>query len=128
MKLAIALLLAFAPFLSAQSDTPPQPVEKWEHCIIRGGTYVDDGSQVRLIANVAYAAEKGFRKENVELLVSNPTGQKRDFSWQIPEAIAKALAQLGAQGWELVSVLPSGVDQLNNNLGYNSYYLKRRLR
>lgn len=128
MKLAIALLFAFAPFLAAQSDLPAPPAEKWEYCIIRGGTYTEDGSQVRLIASVRHATEKGLRQEDVELLVNNPTGQKRDFSWQIPEVIAKALAQLGARGWELVSVLPSGVDQLNNNLGYNSYYLKRRLR
>lgn len=124
MKLAIALLFAFAPLLAAQSDAPPQPAEKWEYCVVTHGGALRAGSQAQVKASIRYATEKGFREETVEVLVDYP----KDPSWVADQAIAKALTQLGAQGWELVSVLPSGLEQYRNNLGFHTHYLKRRLR
>lgn len=125
MKLAIALLLAFAPFLAAQSGNPPRATGKWEYCVVTGGSSTLSGAQVRLTASVRYATEKGFRDEEIELLVDNPGGRNRDYSWRISEATAKALAQLGGAGWELVSALPRpGQEQ---SLYSHTLYLKRRL-
>ena len=126
MKLALALLLAFASFLVAQSGVPAPPAEKWEYCVVAGGDATPAGPQLRLTANIRYATPKGFRDEIVELRVDNPTGQDRDFSWRVPEATANALAQLGAQGWELVTALTRpGFEQ---HLYHHIFYLKRRLR
>ena len=124
LALALALLLAAAPFLAAQSDTPPPPAEKWEYCVVTGGGSVPEGAQVRLNANIRYFTTNGLRVDTVEIVANN----RRDSSWQILEVTAKALAQLGAEGWELVSVLPSALDQYRDNLGFHTHYLKRRVR
>jgi hypothetical protein len=107
----VAVALGLLP---AQSSLPGGNTE--EHCVLRFGGQQCTGLGCLSLAGVLYR-EKVPREELVNLEFPSSNDDRRLGS---PKAVmAKALLQLGKQGWELESVGPDDKPYLADNLIYN---------
>jgi len=120
MKSSVVLLLTLLACLQAQQPQQ-QAADKYEYCTLTAASVSSAAGKATATAYVRYATEQGFRTEKVEI-IRDLVDQNLD-SYP-PEAVAKALAQLGSQGWELVSVATGRGEPPYSLL----HYLKRRVR
>lgn len=112
-------LFVTAAGLCAQSSSSSETSE--EHCTVRFGGQRCDGLGCVNQAAVRYGNATA-REEIVELGYPSSSDNNHFGS---PEAVtAKALLQLGKQGWELESVSPDSKTYPNSREAV--YYLKRR--
>jgi hypothetical protein len=80
---------------------------RWEYCIVTKANYAVTNRTGQYW--ITYFRNSGFKVENIE---DNATSNA---------ALAKAIAKLGDEGWELVSVGPMEV----NNAKLDAFYFKR---
>lgn len=74
--------------------------QTWEYVTIsRNPTFASDRYRNGTRADVCYSNSEGCREESVTAMKDN-----QDSSNLNPDAVMKAASDLGAQGWELVSV------------------------
>lgn len=90
--------------------------QKWEYCaIIRAGRAGNEFGE-RAAATIQYFQAGGGREETVEF--APDFGKSLSFEGR--EALAKALAKLGDEGWEMVLKEPAP-----ENLTRDIFYFKR---
>ena len=70
--------------------------ERWEYCAITDVPAVGQGGKVIGSAKICYFQGAGCRKEVIEASV-----ESTDFAEGKKAALAKAVAKLGAEGWEM---------------------------
>ena len=92
--------------------------ERWEYCRVDRGRY-DNGSWEARVAYFANAAG-GWRVETVaaERAPANESSE-------LDVSIRRAIARLGADGWEMVGPGPLSLASMNYDNG--AFYFKRRL-
>ena len=71
-------------------------VQRWEYCAITS-VYWSDSSDARAVAVIRYFQTGGEKEETVEFV---PEFGKKG---ELKDALAKAMAKLGNEGWEMVS-------------------------
>lgn len=114
---------AFCPRAQAQGSQPGDSklaaVQKWEYCAITDDIVIRD--QVFGVTGAAviisYFGLNGRRQETVEYRPAQPSQSRQPYK---DEALAKAMAKLGEEGWEMVGVKVSGEN------GYSVNYLFKR--
>lgn len=75
-------------------------IQKWEYCAITDVSYVEDTFNGRTSAVIRYFQAGGVKEEIVEFVSDI---KKRSIYSYTNGALAKAMAKLGDEGWELVS-------------------------
>jgi hypothetical protein len=96
--LLAGLMLSGVAFNSAQAQQLGKAAgETWEYCAITDVPAVGRDGRVIGTAKVCYFQGSGCRNEEVEASVPG-----RDFTEGKKAALAKAMAKLGAEGWELL--------------------------
>ena len=74
--------------------------QNWEYVtVVRSTTFIGDQYKSGTRADVCFSHSDGCREESV-----TATKDRQDSSNINPDAVMKASGDLGAQGWELVSV------------------------
>jgi len=143
MTRLIAVLIIASASVSAQKANPPAADERWEYCLAES-TSGTDSAAGELVAKVSvcYATDQGCREDNftdsapvpADLLQRKPGPAKVEVFRRSMQAAAvlaarteaKALAQLGKDRWELVSVGYPGSDVGEGR--WKVLYFKRRVR
>jgi len=77
-------------------------IQKWEYCAITSVYYSNSGFGERPVAVIRYFQAGGGKEETVEFV---PDFGK---SGELNDALAKAIARLGDQGWEMFLKEPDG--------------------
>ena len=90
--------------VEAQAAADPT---RWEYCAVTKANYLATNRSGQYW--ITYFRNSGFKVDNIE---DNATSNA---------ALAKAIAKLGDEGWELVSVGPMEV----NNAKLDAFYFKR---
>jgi hypothetical protein len=92
--------------------------QKWEHCAIIGASFSGGGFNTRGVATIRYFQGEGWKEETVDFVPD--IGQRR-YEHRLYEngALAKAIAKLGDEGWEMVST------NQDKNDNVSSIYFKR---
>lgn len=97
-------------------------VLKWEYCAITDDVEIQD--QVFGITGAAviisYFELNGRRQERIDYRPTQPAQNRQPYKDYKDEALAKALAKLGEEGWEMVGV------KVNGENGYSVNYLFKR--
>ncbi len=104
MKNTLVILALASACVTAQEKTPASE-RKWEYCIVESlGTIGVSSGKWQGYVRICYAADDGCRVDNVTITeaVDKSNGFQEAELGQ--RAVAKALAQLGKDGWELVAV------------------------
>ena len=87
----------------------------WEHCrVYSGGSIQDNFGKHVSRAYIDYFQSSGIKREEVLL------SEGSDYLGM--DALSQAIAKLGEQGWEMVSV------EAHENSSYSQYYFKRMRR
>jgi hypothetical protein len=112
--------------LWAQDAAITQSADQWEYCRLEPppDTVATDG-KFEIKVQVCFMTEKGCRWESIVTSeTAGATERERRLQARsvVDAARAKALGQLGRQGWELVGVVPGEMAP-----GFTGFYLKRRL-
>jgi hypothetical protein len=94
--------------------------ERWEYCRVDRGNYANGSWEAR-VAYFANAAG-GWRAETVAA-ESLPAGENSNTELDV--SIRRAIARLGADGWEMVGPGPGSLADTIN--GHGAFYFKRRL-
>lgn len=105
-----------------------QPSERWQYCrvetVVAGGSVNQQGN-IEASARICVFTENGCQNEDVTFS-EPPASSEGRRKWQVfhvqEVANARALAQLGRQGWEM-----TGVVQGDSSAGTTVFYFKRRL-
>jgi hypothetical protein len=119
--------LAFAPLI-AQEPASTSAAVRWQYCAFEstGSGFVNQGGRVESRIRISMMTEAGCRYD--EVVVSEAARSERERTlqlWSVAQAArAKALAQLGAQGWEVASGLRDG--RQDSSPSAVTFYLKRR--
>lgn len=108
---------------TAQEKEAASMESRWEYCeLFMSGAKLEGGNAIG-IAFVRYATEDGWRGEQVEVVRPAPPGRKPAGGEEV-QALGKALAQLGRQGWELVGV----TSEAPEHWGFRKFFFKRRVK
>jgi len=102
---AVVGVIAINPFgaSSVQANQGGKgAVQKWEYCAIIHTDRERDNFPERGVAVIRYFQTGGAKEETVEFVTDIG---KKNFSLR-DEALAKAIAKLGDEGWEMVSKEP----------------------
>ncbi|MCI0552567.1 MAG: hypothetical protein L0287_16575 [Anaerolineae bacterium] len=91
-------------------------VQKWEYCAIIYSHSTSDGFNRKGITMIHYFQAGGLRAETVEFIPD--AGQR--FMTHTEEALSKAMAKLGDEGWEMVMKEPD-----SDNISRKVFYFKR---
>jgi len=118
---AAGVVIAINPFggSSAQANQGARSgVQRWEYCAINGAYSTGDRFIQRGAAYIRYFQTGGAKEETVEFV---PDIGGRNMGY-VEEALAKAMAKLGNEGWEMVSKEPD-----RDSTGTTNYifYFKR---
>jgi hypothetical protein len=112
--LASVLMFATEASVLAQPEDPPS--RPWEYVSVQVLPPIHESSRVTGRVSVCQMLDSGCRESQVEaVLTLNDAPHSGDRATQA--AISRALARLGAEGWELVGRGPEGLPA--------SLYLKR---
>lgn len=115
----------FWPRTQAQARQTGEPklvaVAKWEYCAITDDTEIRDHvfGLTGAAVIVSYFELSGRRHERIEYRPTQPAPSRQSQSYK-DEALAKAMAKLGEEGWEMVGVKVSGEN------GFSVHYLFKR--
>lgn len=93
-------------------------VQKWEYCAILGASTAGSSFNYRGNATIRYFQADGWKDEIVEFVPN--IGQRDEYRIHEKGAMAKAMAKLGDEGWEMVSKEPDTDDKTRN-----IFYFKR---
>jgi ABC-type phosphate transport system substrate-binding protein len=86
----------------AQQATINNPAkrQKWEYCaIVEVDSYVENNKDAIGFTSICYIREMGLRCEKIE---SKIAGGTEKLNKALDDALAKAIAKLGNEGWEMV--------------------------
>ena len=120
------IILALALALPALSQQTPVEAEKWEYCMVSAAyaNLVSPGQkEVEATIAVCYAESAGCRKRTFVARAPASGSDPTTYSLALTDVTAKALADLGTEGWELVSFVPDGDQKF---LWLGQYVMKRR--
>lgn len=96
--------------------------DKWEYCAITDVPAVGQNGKITGSAKICYFQGSGCRKEVIEVSIDG-----NDFAEGKRAALAKAAANLGAEGWEMIGEATQfGFYQ--DNVDPKALYFKRRQR
>ena len=129
MTKLIAIFIVAWACVSAQEANPVAAGESWEYCTVDAGlASLNRDGVYEAKVRVCYAQDQGCREEVVTM-----SERRKQESYSESEAAAvgsrataKALAQLGKDRWELVSVTERSVDSFW--IRSRTYFFKRRAR
>ena len=94
-------------------------VQKWEYCAITGAGGAGSGFNYRGIATIRYLRADGWKEETVEFV---PDFERRnDYRIHEKGALARAIAKLGDEGWEMVLKEPD----IDKTTHIDIFYFKR---
>jgi hypothetical protein len=113
-------LIAINPFggSSVQANQGGRSgAQKWEYCAITSASTVGGSFGERAVTTIQYFQAGGWREETVEVVPDIGKSLSREGR----EAMAKALAKLGDEGWEMVLKEPD----LENRARGGIFYFKR---
>ncbi|MBI5282835.1 MAG: hypothetical protein HY858_14215 [Candidatus Solibacter usitatus] len=109
----------FSLSVAAQEKRADAAEPQWEYCELRlSGVRVEGGNAIGA-ATIRYAVEDGWRGESVEVVRLVSPG-RRFGGGEDTDALGKAMAQLGRQGWELIAA--------TDNQGFRTCSFKRRVK
>lgn len=114
--------------LLAQEPEPTPPIEQWQYCSVQAsrGFLNSDTGMVEARSQICTMTENGCQFSTVAVSEAPAARESgRPFqSLRLGEAVeAKALAQLGRQGWLMVQMYRSGDIEHDSR----TFFLKRRL-
>lgn len=102
-------LLSATPVLARQDDEASSPQQQWEYCALTKAAYVNASRDAYWII---YFRDTGMQVVDVQSSATDGNGA----------SMAKAIARLGGEGWEMV-----GQGPLEARAGMtNALYFKRR--
>jgi hypothetical protein len=84
---------------------PRTGLQRWDYCAITDASGSGGSFGYRGVASIRYFQTGGWRDESVEFVPD--FGERGDFRNYENGALAKAIAKLGNEGWELVLKEPS---------------------
>jgi hypothetical protein len=121
--LLAGLMLSGVAFNSAHAQQPDRlAAEKWEYCAITDVPAFGRDGKVVSSAKVCYFEGSGCRREDIEATLSG-----NDFGEGKKAALAKAMAKLGAEGWELLGEATQ-FGFYHDNVDPKALYFRRRLK
>lgn len=135
MIMGLAAVLAVVSLAAWQQESASKNSQAWEYCTVRGGGVGDrepgpghspGTREYYAIAEVCFAEQGGCRSRNMEYTFLATKEQFLQMSPELPRpAIVKALAVLGAEGWELVGFGPD-MNLWSLEQAHLCLYLKRK--
>jgi hypothetical protein len=135
MTKLLAIVVIASVCMFAQEAKPQEADEVWEYCVAE--TNINAGfrdGRYEAKVQVCYASDRGCKEETFVLSEAAPDRLQRQYlEWEAAgvtnRAIAKTLAQLGKDRWQLVSVVETPYPPPDRPMVRSkSFYFKRRAR